>query len=97
MITLGNRSCELRRSFINLLNICSTDELRVNLQGVYFNSGENTLVVTDGFILMEVKAEYYGFTEEDMSFLGGKTIHKNQLQTILKNYDQIIVKHDCFV
>ena len=97
MITLGNRSCELRRSFINLLNICSIDELRVNLQGVYFNSGENTIVVTDGFILMEVKAEYYGFTEEDMGFLGGKTIHKYQLQTIFKNYDEIIVKHDCFV
>ena len=97
MITLGNKNCELRRSFVNLLNICSIDELRVNLQGVYFNSGENTLVVTDGFILLEVKAEYYGFTEDDMNFLADKTIHKDQLKTIFKNYDKIVVKEDCFV
>ena len=36
------------------------------------------MVVTDGFILMEVKAEYYGFTEEDMGFLGDKTIFAAQ-------------------
>jgi hypothetical protein len=73
---------EIIKNFTCPLHLaCGNDTIRPALQHVYFHDGY--AVATDAHVLVRVKVDQFGFTDEEIKILHGKFIHRSVFPQII--------------
>ena len=85
----------VKENFKSKLNLaCSNDDLRPVMQYIIFRNGY--VVCTNAYILVKQHLSLHGFTDEEISQMNGKAVHKDTFKEILR-YDQVKVISGQFV